>query len=1029
LLFFFLLALQTFPRVMGVLSRKPLGTRLGASLAAGAVLLTAAVVGGYKWSQQGWFKVAGDWPKPWYGYDAGGFFGLLALVFLSPIAFTLFFTVSQYALRRAGNATKLSTYLLTAGAIAALLGGMMAYGWYYADFILSCGAGVFCIHFKDDMVPPDPVGLPLAGEAWWGTLGAKIFFVALIFELALVAGVIAHLRFRRHLHAIAVEDELAAADVPLLNSPSSLIDAQQYGGGASKLPKGSKASKVAIADAYHQLGGGRFASDGTDASDSLALSARAAGGASNTAIGAGANTPVAAAGPWLQWGVYFLCLLPLGLLFFFTTYYPNNWENYAPSRIAAAANEAMTTDPELCGDWPLHSCPELADATFRTTNIKLSDYWNIKLYPSNVIFYTFLALVPLAALLVRSVPRLNEAMSRKVRVRRCSLRDAFTFNWGTSSVTMQPMRLAFFTLKEIAMILSTLTLAVLFFYYWFHDHNFGNKYPKVESSQAEYWCRSMGQVATVFFALLLFPAARNSPVLSLLGVSWEAAIQYHRWLGTGFLLFAVVHMIAAWCWYGNHGGFPADVFALPQTHAHSTDNFTVPLMQWVMWVTIPLIGVFSLREQIRRKSFELFLYAHHITYCLLIPSVLWHAQASWEYMFPGLIIWIVDRAIRAFRSAKALKLMAMPVPANATPLTATAMAARPARETEAGTRVPVVVTGAVASDYGAAGGMVEIRVSGDAFNFQPGQYAFVNVAEVSLFEWHPFTISAPVHPSAPHEITFHIKAMGAKTWTDALYRYIEERQIKAALLSPLPLTLSVDGPYGTPIDFKAYANIILVAGGIGVTPCKSIFESLYHSYTGDRTAAGSSDDGAALGYGKHASASSAALARRVHLLFVARDTALFDIMGGALTALPQGPFSAQLYHDVPAGSAPQSSAATARAQGASINASTTAVAATTFADAAAARVQSQFNHLLVHGRPNFGEILPAIARRTDTLVDPAYASDPALNTGYGSGYVDSVHAARNKTLVFVCGPPGITAACEALAHEQGWDFHTETFAL
>jgi len=502
------------------------------------------------------------------------------------------------------------------------------------------------------------------------------------------------------------------------------------------------------------------------------------------------------------------------------------------------------------------------------------------------------------------------------------------------------------------------------------------------------------------------------------------------------------------------------VFQLPQTHAHSKDNFTVPLMQWVMWIVIITIGVFSLREKIRRTSFELFLYAHHITYCLLIPAVLWHAQASWEYLFPGLIIWIVDRAVRAFRSARALRLLPLPVPANATPASIAANNTgnnANAAVAEAGgvAAAPQTVLGAVAADYGAAGPMVELRVSGDAFNYKPGQYAFINVAEVSLFEWHPFTIASPVHGTARNEIAFHIKAMGAKTWTDALYRYVEDRQLRAGL--NLPLTLSVDGPYGTPIDFKAYANVILVAGGIGVTPCKSIFESLHHSYLASRAAeqqsgdssslVGSGSAAAAYGYGQAVSGGaangSAPLARRVHLLFAARDAALFDIMGDSLTALPQGPFSAQLFLDVPPEAAGAGAVAAAQrgllnssvapgavATAAAANGSANGAGASTpFAAAAAARVASQFGHLLVRGRPNFSETLTAIARRSDVLVDPAYASDPTLNTGYGSGYTDAVHAKKNKTLVFVCGPPGITAACEALAHEQGWDFHTETFAL
>jgi len=181
----------------------------------------------------------------------------------------------------------------------------------------------------------------------------------------------------------------------------------------------------------------------------------------------------------------------------------------------------------------------------------MARYWNLKFYPSNVIFYLFLASVPVLAMLFRATATTDALMSRKIRVRRCSLREALTFQWGTSAVATQPARLAFFTLREIGAVLATATAAALFFFYWVHDHNYGNRWPGGQVSSIEAWCRSLGQLATFFLALLMFPAARNSPVLALLGVSWEAAIQYHRWLGVAFLGASLAHMGTAWGWFGD----------------------------------------------------------------------------------------------------------------------------------------------------------------------------------------------------------------------------------------------------------------------------------------------------------------------------------------------------------------------------------------------------------------------------------------------------------------------------------------------
>lgn len=70
-------------------------------------------------------------------------------------------------------------------------------------------------------------------------------------------------------------------------------------------------------------------------------------------------------------------------------------------------------------------------------------------------------------------------------------------------------------------------------------------------------------------------------------------------------------------------------------------------------------------------------------------------------------------------------------------------------------------------------------------------------------------------------MTLHIKRLGPKSWTGQLYERILHQQ---------PFTMSVKGPCGTPIDYHHYRDIFLVCGGIGVTPCSSIFGSLLREH-------------------------------------------------------------------------------------------------------------------------------------------------------------------------------------------------------
>ena len=55
------------------------------------------------------------------------------------------------------------------------------------------------------------------------------------------------------------------------------------------------------------------------------------------------------------------------------------------------------------------------------------------------------------------------------------------------------------------------------------------------------------------------------------------------------------------------------------------------------------------------------------------------------------------------------------------------------------------------------------------FNYQPGDYIFLNIPSIAKYEWHPFTLS-----SSPEQdfIGLHIRAVG--TWTNKLYEFVDQ---------------------------------------------------------------------------------------------------------------------------------------------------------------------------------------------------------------------------------------------------------------
>lgn len=95
------------------------------------------------------------------------------------------------------------------------------------------------------------------------------------------------------------------------------------------------------------------------------------------------------------------------------------------------------------------------------------------------------------------------------------------------------------------------------------------------------------------------------------------------------------------------------------------------------------------------------------------------------------------------------------------------------------------------------------------WNYEAGQYVFLQVPQLSFFQWHPFTISTCVG----REMTLHIKTDG--DWTSKLRNLTDLKYV------------GIDGPYGAPAQrFYDFDQTIIVGAGIGVTPFSGILNDL-----------------------------------------------------------------------------------------------------------------------------------------------------------------------------------------------------------
>lgn len=133
--------------------------------------------------------------------------------------------------------------------------------------------------------------------------------------------------------------------------------------------------------------------------------------------------------------------------------------------------------------------------------------------------------------------------------------------------------------------------------------------------------------------------------------------------------------------------------------------------------------------------------------------------------------------------------------------------------------------------------VVEIQIKKSSITTRAGQYVFLCCPEVSLFEWHPFTLT-----SAPEEdyISIHMRVVGDFTTKvgeklGCDFGQNGEKDAKVlnagdtpALQRILPRVM-IDGPFGSASeDVFKFEVAVLVGGGIGVTPFASILKSIWY---------------------------------------------------------------------------------------------------------------------------------------------------------------------------------------------------------
>ncbi|CAC9513600.1 ferric_reductase_transmembrane_protein_-_putative [Leishmania infantum] len=450
---------------------------------------------------------------------------------------------------------------------------------------------------------------------------------------------------------------------------------------------------------------------------------------------------------------------------------PNDSRRWSPDCIASFARNGISRERHTTN----MTVPEMPDAWLRTGQIRFSDDLTLKLFPGNVFFYAYLLTTAIVVLVLRLTQRGRYWVQRRIPLCAC------------------------FTYGEAAFVAATALLSVMFFIYWLHDHNYKQTWTVTANESAqieapERWARGLGQLAILFLSLLLLPVSRQSVVVSVLGVSRDGMLWFHRAVGYAMLAATVGHIVAFYVSYASFGYLMQNLNTVTNRVCKKGvyDDYTVLVVTWTTWFLLISMGIFAF-NLVRRRHYELFYYTHLAATYMTLPAMVFHASAGWMYLLPGMTVFLSDQLVRLWQRSAVVRVVRARVIGDDT--------------TELAFSVP---------------GRRDMR------HVHPGQYVLVCVPELTALQWHPFTLinvvdeeSAAVGSSKASTtgtvFYVHVKSMGPKTWTGRLYDLVNRGE---------EITMAVEGPCGTPVDYRHYDNIVLVAGGIGATPCVSILGSL-----------------------------------------------------------------------------------------------------------------------------------------------------------------------------------------------------------
>jgi NADPH oxidase len=402
-------------------------------------------------------------------------------------------------------------------------------------------------------------------------------------------------------------------------------------------------------------------------------------------------------------------------------------------------------------------------------------------------------------------------------------------------------RKEFLTPRRLAFNVIWYGLQFFLFGYGWYSQQTNQKLAALNGLGFSVWTsRGAGLVLALDGGMILVPMLRNVIRVVRPKLAWlfpaDENIWFHRQVAYSMAFWAMVHTTAHYVNFINVERTQVRKETALEIHYTQAGGITGHFMLLIMVVMYT-----TSHQKIRKQCFEAFWYTHHLAFFFMI-GLYTHATGcfvrdsvdpdyigffpfystehclgyeSWRFIiWPG-IAYFGERLYREYRARRTTRL----------------------------SKVLVHPSGAM-----------ELRMIKPSLKYTAGQWLFVQVPEISRWQWHPFTITSA--PEDPY-VSVHIRQVGDFThelgdrlgvgpsavaaMTKLAMEGAEKDDSSAlgmrgdfvelnstSVGRPLPV-VRIDGPYGAPAEdvFKVEVAV-LIGAGIGVTPFASILKHIWY---------------------------------------------------------------------------------------------------------------------------------------------------------------------------------------------------------